>query len=83
MTEEIIRDKVQDSNYKNFFAEIERIRALDNIDYMDAILSYCEKKGIDVEVAAKFINTNLAMKSKIRIEAEELNYLEQTARLPI
>jgi len=81
--EEIIKDKVQDSNYKNFFKEIERICEKDNLDYMDAILDYCETKGMDVEVAAKFINTNLAMKSKIRLEAENLNYLEQTARLPI
>lgn len=81
--EEIIRDKVQDSTYKTFFAEIERIREQDNIDYMEAIISYCERKEIDVEVAAKFINTNIAMKSKIREEAEDLNYLERTARLPI
>ena len=81
--EEIIRDKVQDSTYKTFFAEIERIREQDNIDYMEAIISYCERKEIDVEVAAKFINTNIAMKSRIREEAEDLNYLERTARLPI
>ena len=81
--EEVIRDKVQDSNYKNFFAEIERIRAHDNVDYMEAIISYCEQRGIEVEMAAKFINMNIAMKSKIREEAEDLNYLERTARLPI
>lgn len=81
--EEIIRDKVQDNNYKSFFQEIERIRQHDNSEYMDAILHYCETKEIDIEVAAKFINTNPAIKSKLREEAENLNYLEKTARLPI
>lgn len=81
--EEVIRDRVQDPSYKNFFQEIERIREKNNMDYMEAIVSYCETKGLDIEVAAKFINTNIAMKSKIREEAEDLNYLERTARLPI
>ena len=80
---EVIRDKVENPSFKNFFQEIERIRQEDGMDYMEAIISFCERKEIDVEVVAKYINTNIAMKAKIREEAEELNYLEKTSRLPI
>lgn len=80
---EVIRDKVENPSFKNFFQEIERIRQDDQMDYMEAIISFCERKEIDVEVVAKYINTNIAMKAKIREEAEELNYLEKTSRLPI
>lgn len=50
------------------------------ISYMDAIVWWCEKNEMEIEVAAKLIGG--VIKEKIRYEAEELNFLEKPARLP-
>lgn len=81
--EEDILNHIQNPLFNNFFEEVERIRQKDKADYMEAILGFCEQNDIDIEVAANYINTNVLMKAKIQEEAEELNYLEKTARLPI
>lgn len=54
-----------------------------NISYLEAAILYCESNGIDVEQAAAVIGNNAPMVSKIELEAEELNFLKKTARLPI
>jgi len=50
---------------------------------MDAVVLYCEETGFEVEIAAKLISG--ALKSKIKLEAESLNFLPKsnTAKLPI
>ena len=53
-----------------------------NISYMDAIVWWFEKNGMEIEVAAKLCNK--VIKEKLKYEAEESNLLkEKTARLPI
>lgn len=51
------------------------------LSYMDAIVWWCESNEMEVETAAKLINT--IIKEKIKVEAQELNYLEKSAKLPI
>ena len=51
------------------------------LSYMDAIVWWCEKNEMEIETAAKLING--VIKEKIRVEAQDLNYMEKTARLPI
>jgi uncharacterized protein (DUF2336 family) len=48
---------------------------------MDAIIHHCETTGMEVDVASTLISA--ALKSKIREEAQELNLLKKTARLPV
>jgi|TARA_R100000479_G_C6247550_1_gene151134 hypothetical protein len=48
---------------------------------MDAILHYCDQNGMEPETAAQLVNTKL--KAQIREEAEVLNFLPKTAKLPI
>jgi hypothetical protein len=48
---------------------------------MDAIIHHCEQTGMEVDVASTLISS--ALKSKIREEAQELNLLKKTARLPL
>ena len=66
-----------------FSLTIEKLAKEKNTSYMDAIILYCEQTGFVVEVAAKLISG--ALKSKIKMEAEELHFLPKsnTARLPI
>jgi hypothetical protein len=67
----------------DFSMAIEDLVWMKDISYMDAILLYCEDTGFEIELAAKMISGTL--KSKLKIEAEELNFLPKsnTAKLPI
>jgi len=66
---------------KKFSVIIEEIVRDKQIPYMDAIVWWCENNEMEVEVAAKLINS--LIKDKIRREAEDLNFLEKSARLPV
>jgi hypothetical protein len=66
-----------------FSLTIEKLAREKNTSYMDAIILYCEQTGFEVEVAAKLISGTL--KSKIKMEAEELHFLPKsnTSKLPL
>ena len=66
-----------------FSLSIESLARDKNLSYMDAIIEYCSQTGLEIEVAAKLISG--ALKSKIKIEAEELHFLPKsnTTKLPI
>ena len=66
-----------------FSYEIERIEYDKDVSYMDAIILYCENIGLEVEIASKLISDTL--KSKIKMEAEELHFLPRsnTTKLPL
>jgi hypothetical protein len=49
--------------------------------YMDSVLYYCEQNEMEPETAATLITGKL--KQKIREEAENLNFLPKTAKLPV
>jgi hypothetical protein len=48
---------------------------------MEAIIEYCNKTGMEIELASSLVNKDL--KAKIEIDAQELNMLPKTRRLPI
>ncbi len=52
-----------------------------NITRMDAIIHHCEQSGMEVDIASTLISS--ALKSKIREEAQELNLLKKTSKLPL
>jgi len=69
---------------KNFFVEeIEILCKEKNIEYIDAVVLWCEKNNLEVETAAFWIKKDPTMKSKIQAEAETLNILKRGAKLPI
>ena len=67
-----------------FAQEIETL-VLENKDmnYIDAIVHFCDKNSIDVESEPKLISKPL--KEKIKCDALELNFMKKTSRakLPI
>jgi len=68
---------------KEKFAEDIEVMVRDNsINYIDAIVEYCETNSIEIETVGKLISKPL--KDKIKFEATELNFLKKTsfARLP-
>ena len=75
-------EKVLESKFfcpARFAQEIETL-VLDNQDmnYIDAIIHFCEKNSIDVESVPKLISKPL--KEKIKYEATELNFLKRSSR---
>ena len=67
------------------FAENIETLVLNNKDmnYIDAIVHFCDKNSIDVESVPKLISKPL--KEKIKCDALELNFMKKTSRakLPI
>jgi hypothetical protein len=50
-------------------------------DCMDAIVTYCEEIGLEMEVAATLVND--VLKARLHDEAMELNYIEKSSKLPL
>ena len=72
---------LQTQTSSEFFTKITEIVNRTKLSYMDAILHYCDQNGMEPETAAQLVNTKL--KAQIREEAEVLNFLPKTAKLPI
>lgn len=71
-------------NITNLFVqEVETLCREKKIEYIDAVVMWCEKNNLEVETAAYWINQDPTMKMKIQAEAENLNILKGGARLPI
>lgn len=66
-----------------FSFEIEKIVEEKDVSYIDAVVLYCEQTGFEIELAAKLVSG--ALKSKIKLEAEDLHFLPKsnTNKLPI
>ena len=67
-----------------FAQEIEGlVQVHKNMNYIDAIIHFCEQNNIDVESVPKLISKPL--KEKIKYEASELNFLKRSSRakLPV
>ena len=69
--------------FKDIGAQIEQIARELNTDYIDAVLHYCEKNNIEVDFVGEVIAKNPTLKAKIEIEAENLNFIKKTSRLPL
>jgi hypothetical protein len=66
-----------------FVEEIENLCKSKNIEYIDAVVFWCEKNNLEIETAAYWIKKDESMKLKIQAEAENLNIIKRGAQLPI
>ena len=64
-----------------FSTKIMEMSEESNLSIMDSIVGYCEQTGMEIDVASTLISS--ALKSKLREEAQELNLLKKSAKLPI
>jgi hypothetical protein len=75
-------EKVLESKFfcpSRFAQEIESlVQANEDMNYIDAIVHFCEKNNLDIESVPKLISKPL--KEKIKYEAMELNFLKKTSR---
>jgi hypothetical protein len=61
-----------------FSQEVEKIAHDNSMNYIDAIVHYCEKNEIEIESVAKLISKPL--KEKLKYDAQKLNYMKKTTR---
>ena len=67
---------------KKFAFAIDSIVANTDYTYLEAIVEYCKKSGLEIEVAASLVNNSL--KTKIESQAMEHNMLKiKNSKLPI
>lgn len=66
---------------QEFSEKITKLAMESGDSIMDTIVTYCEETGLEIDVASTLISS--ALKAKIREEAQELNLLKKTARLPV
>ena len=66
-----------------FTNDIENLVKRTKLNYIDAIVMYCEENNIDVLSVPKLLSKPL--KEKLKCDATELNYIKKTSRakLPI
>jgi hypothetical protein len=69
------------TNSTDFSIHIEREAIKRKIGCFEALLDYCEMKGIEPVAVATMITSSL--KAKIQAEAEEMNLLKKSAKLPV
>jgi len=73
---EILEDKFMTS--AKFSQEVEKIASHNDMNYIDAILHYCDINNIEVETVSKLITKPL--KEKLKFDAQKLNLIKKTSR---
>lgn len=61
-----------------FSLEIEKIVLEQNLNYIDAIVYFCEVNNFEIESVSKIVSKSL--KEKLRWDATRLNYIKQTSK---
>ena len=74
-------DEVFEENFMTsakFSIEIEKIVKDSNLNYIEAIVQFCEDKNIEMDGINKLISKPL--KEKLKYDAQRLNYMKRTSK---
>ena len=74
-------DEVFEENFMTaakFSVEIEKIVKDSDLNYIEAIVQFCEDKSIELDGVNKLISKPL--KEKLKYDAQRLNYMKRTSR---
>ncbi len=61
-----------------FSQDVEKVAFENKMNYIDAIVFYCEKNEIEIESVPKLISKPL--KEKLKYDAQKLNFMKKTSR---
>ena len=73
-------DEVFEENFMTaakFSVEIEKIVKDSSLNYIEAVVQFCEDKNIEMDGISKLISKPL--KEKLKYEAQRLNYMKKTS----
>jgi len=77
MLEENLEDKFMSA--AKFSQDVEHlVFHNEDMNYIDAIIHYCELNEIELESVSKLISKPL--KEKLKLDAQKLNYIKKTSR---
>ena len=70
-------------NAAKFSLEVQKLVLEERVNYIDAIVLFCEKNSIEVDSVTKLISKPL--KEKLKADAINLNFMKKTtrAKLPL
>lgn len=68
---------------QDFIKDIDSLVESHHLDYIDAVVYYCEKNNIEIETAASLVKSSSKIKAKVQLAAEEKNYMMKSAKLPV
>ncbi len=63
---------------QKFAIEIEKIVSQEDLNYIDAILHYCDTNSLEIESITKLISKPL--KERLKWDAIRLNFMKKTSR---
>lgn len=66
-----------------FTEEVQKLVKQGNITHLDAIVAWCEQRGVDVEQVIPLVKKSQVIKAKLESESSELNLIEKSNTLPI
>ena len=66
---------------ERYNSEIEEIVERTRMSYLDAMLYHADENGLESETVAGLVNVKT--KTKLREDAEQLNFMPKTSKLPI
>lgn len=55
----------------------------EEVSYIDALVYYAEIHSIEIEIIGDIVRRSQIMKARVHEDAEKLNLVEKTKRLPI
>lgn len=64
---------MRDYGIQDFPSEVEFLVRAANLSYMDAVLHWCETRGVEFEVGGEMVKRHASIRNKIRDEARKLN----------
>lgn len=70
-------------HFQNLGEKINEMVLKYDIEYIDAVLSYCEAYNLEIETIGEIIAQNPDLKLKVELEAETLHFLKKEDRLPV
>lgn len=73
----------QQLKLSDFSSEVRKLIEDKQMEYIDAVVYWCETNNCEIEYAASFIKRDPFILSRIQIEAEDLHFLKKSARLPL
>ena len=73
---EVLEDKFMTA--AKFSQDVEKIAYENSMNYIDAIVHYCESNEIEIESVSKLISKPL--KEKLKLDAQRLNFMKKTTR---
>lgn len=66
-----------------FTEDVQKLVRQSNITHMDAIVSWCEQRNVEIESVIPLVKKSPTIKAMIESESAALNLIEKSNTLPI